>query len=87
MRTDSNVLSSGLSLFTLSRLGNVVVEVEVVKKCTLFFCSKEGTCRVSVVVPVEVPASMFGCFGIVFWVGINSSDTVVAMLVVLLGCE
>ena len=87
MRTDSNVLSSGLSLLILSGLGSVVVEVEVFRKCTLFFGSKIGICKVSVVVPVEVPASIFGCFSVDFCVVINSSDTVVAILVVLLGCE
>ena len=85
MSTDSNVFSSGLSLFILSGFGSVVVEVEVFKKCTLFLCSKVGICKVSVVLPVEVPASV--CCKVDFWVGISSSDTVVAMLVVLLGCE
>ena len=39
--TDSNVFNSGLSLLIASGLGNVVVDVAVARKCTLFFCSKE----------------------------------------------
>ena len=78
MRTESRVFSSGLNLLIGSGVGNVVVLVAVVRKCTLFFGS---SC-------FAVEERSFGVLSCFFFCccerGIRCSDSVVEMLVSLL---